>query len=166
MRGAAMAMMTHRAKVLIVNNDGGSAQAGLAPLLSSRGYQVEYATTGAGALDAFDLTAPELMILDLELPDMEGSEVCRQVRRRSDVPIIVLSVRGRDAEKIAALDEGADDYITKPFAAEDLLARVDAAMRRVHDGEESAARRLELPDLTIDFDRRRVTRGRQEIAME
>jgi two-component system KDP operon response regulator KdpE len=155
----------HRAKVLIVS-DGDSSQAGLAPLLSSRGYQVEHASTGAEALGAFDLMAPEVMILDLGLRDMEGSEICRQVRRRFDVPIIVLSVRGHDAEKIAALDEGADDYITKPFAAEDLLARVGAALRRSHDGDDAASGKLELPDLTIDFDHARVTRGRHEIPID
>jgi two-component system KDP operon response regulator KdpE len=97
---------------------------------------------------------------------MEGSDVCRQVRRRFDVPIIVLSVRGHDAEKIAALDEGADDYITKPFAVEDLLTRVGAALRRAHDGEDAGTGKLELPDLTIDFDRSRVTRGRREIPID
>jgi two-component system KDP operon response regulator KdpE len=157
--------MAHHAKVLIVN-DGDSGQAGLAPLLSSRGYQVDHVTTGAEALDAFDLTPPEVMILDLGLPDMEGSEVCRQVRRRFDVPIIVLSARGHDAEKIAALDEGADDYITKPFDVEELLARVRAALRRSHDGEDPATGKLELPDLTIDFEHGRVTRGRHEIPIE
>jgi two-component system, OmpR family, KDP operon response regulator KdpE len=158
--------MTHQTRVLIVN-ERDSTQAGLAPLLSSQGYDVEQATSGEAALDAFELTPPGLMILDLRLPDMEGSEICRRVRRRFDVPIIVLSARGHDAEKIAALDEGADDYITKPFAPDDLLARVDAAIRRVHDGAESeTARRLELPDLTIDFDHHRVVRGREEIHMD
>jgi len=156
---------THQAKVLIVSDED-STQAGLAPLLSSRGYQVEHATTGAEALDAFDLTPPELMILDLGLPDMEASDVCRQVRRRFDVPIIVLSARGHDAEKIAALDEGADDYITKPFAVEELIVRVGAALRRAHDGEDRGTGTLELPDLTIDFDHGRVTRGRHEIPVD
>jgi two-component system KDP operon response regulator KdpE len=164
MRGTAIAM-THQAKVLIVN-DGDSSQAGLAPLLSSLGYQVEHATSGAEALDAFELTPPDVMILDLGLPDMEGSEICRQVRRRFDVPIIVLSVRGQDAEKIAALDEGADDYITKPFAVEELIARVGAALRHTHDGEDAATGTLELPDLTIDFDHGRVMRGRHEIQID
>jgi two-component system KDP operon response regulator KdpE len=157
--------MTHQTRVLIVN-ERDSSQAGLAPLLSSQGYEVQHATSGEAALDAFEMMPPELMILDLRLPDMEGSEICRRVRRRFDVPIIVLSVRGHDAEKIAALDEGADDYIMKPFAPEDLLARVNAAIRRVHRGEESTTRRLELPDLTIDFDHHRVVRGRQEIHMD
>jgi two-component system KDP operon response regulator KdpE len=164
MRGTAIAM-TYQAKVLIVN-DGDSSQAGLAPLLSSRGYQVEHATTGAEALDAFELTPPELMILDLGLPDMEGSEICRQVRRRFDVPIIVVSARGHDAEKIAALDEGADDYITKPFAVEELIARVGAALRHAHDAEDAGTGTLELPDLTIDFDHGRVLRGRHEIQID
>ena len=157
--------MTYQPKVLIVS-DADSSPAGLAPLLSSRGYQIEHATTGAEALDAFELRAPDVMILDLGLPDMEGSEICRQVRRRFDVPIIVLSVRGHDAEKIAALDEGADDYIAKPFAVEELIARVGAVLRRAQDADDAGTGKLELPDLTIDFDHSRVLRGRHEIQID
>jgi two-component system KDP operon response regulator KdpE len=159
--------VTSQAKVLIVN-DSASSQAGLAPLLSSRGYDVEHATSGAAALEAFECMPPEVMILDLALPDMEGSEVCRLVRQRFDVPIIVLSARGRDAEKIAALDEGADDYILKPFGLEELLERVSAAIRRARSGETHnvVSGQLQLPDLTIDFERCRVFRALDEIRME
>ena len=156
--------MAPAARILIVN-DGASRQAGLAPLLSSRGYQVERVGTGQEALEAFELKPPDMVILDLQLPDMEGSEVCRQVRYRSSVPIIVLSTRGNDAEKIAALDEGADDYVTLPFSSEELLSRVHIALQWVPDPAELGGT-LQLPDLTIDFNERRVVRDGHEIHMD
>jgi two-component system KDP operon response regulator KdpE len=157
--------MASAARVLIVN-EGMSTQAGLAPLLLSHGYQVDRAATGQAALDAFEFAPPDVMVLDLGLSDMEGSEVCRRVRHRFAVPIILLTTRGRDAEKIAALDEGAQDYITKPFSPEELLARIRSAMQHVVDSVEPGTGTLELPDLTIDFDRHRVVRGGEEVRME
>jgi len=160
MRGTANVIS--QAKVLIVN-DSASSQAGLAPLLSSRGYDVAQATSGAAALEAFEFVPPEVMILDLALTDMEGSEVCRLVRQRFDVPIIVLSARGQDAEKIAALDEGADDYILKPFGLDELLERVSVAIRRAGEPHDVLSGQLQLPDLTIDFERGRVFRALDEL---
>ena len=104
-------------------------------------------------------------MLDLGLPDLEGGEVCRRVRTTSQVPIIVLSARGVDADKIAALDQGADDYVTKPFSPEELLARIRVALRRVFDANESETGSMRRGDLTIDFDRRRVVRDDQEIRL-
>jgi two-component system KDP operon response regulator KdpE len=157
--------MTSSAKVLIVN-DGVSAQAGLAPLLSSCGYDVNQATSGRAALDAVEVAPPDVLIIDLRLPDMEGSDVCRIVRRRYDIPIIVLSSRGRDAEKIAALEEGADDYLAKPFSAEDLRSRVQAALSRACDVHAVRTDKLLLPHLTIDFAHRRVFRDGREVQMD
>src|SRR5205085_6664596 len=128
--------MTRPARILVVDDEL-SIQRGLSPLLASRGYQVESATSGHGALAAFAQTSPDVMILDLGLPDLEGSEVCRRVRTQSPVPIIVLSARGAEADKIAALDQGADDYVTKPFSPEELLARVRVALRRAFDAHSS-----------------------------
>jgi two-component system KDP operon response regulator KdpE len=156
--------MTRAARILLVDDEP-SIQKGLTPLLASRGYEVEGATTGQGALDAFDLMPPDLIVLDLGLPDLEGGEVCRRVRTTSPVPIIVLSARGGDADKIAALDQGADDYVTKPFSPEELLARIRVALRRVYDATELETGRVQHGDLTIDFDRRRVLRGAQEIRL-
>ncbi len=156
--------MTRAARVLLVDDEQ-SIQRGLTPLLGSRGYEVESATTGQAALVAFERVPPDIMILDLGLPDLEGSEVCRRVRLQSAVPIIVLSARGGDADKIAALDQGADDYVTKPFSPEELLARVRVALRRGFDAHASETGKISHGDLTIDFDRRRVLRGSDEIRL-
>jgi two-component system KDP operon response regulator KdpE len=156
--------MTRAARILLVDDEP-SIQKGLTPLLVSRGYEVESAMTGDAALKALDELPPDLILLDLGLPDLEGGEVCRRVRNTSEVPIIVLSARGSDADKIAALDEGADDYVTKPFSPEELLARIRVALRRVFDATEAESGRVQRGDLTIDFDRRRVTRGAQEIRL-
>ena len=108
---------------------------------------------------------PDLIVLDLGLPDMEGIEICRRVRTESAVPIVVLSARGAEADKVASLDLGADDYVTKPFGPEELLARIRVALRRVFSEDEPAVGRLELGDLAIDYDRRRVVRGEEEIRL-
>jgi two-component system, OmpR family, KDP operon response regulator KdpE len=96
---------------------------------------------------------------------MDGSEVCRQIRDRADTPILVLSARGAEKDKVAALDQGADDYVTKPFGAEELMARVRAAIRRTLGRDEALRGQLTRGDLTIDFDRRRVHRGQLEIRL-
>jgi len=156
--------MTRAARILLVDDES-SIQRGLMPLLASRGYEVESATTGQAALTAFGRVPPDVIILDLGLPDLEGSEVCRRVRTQSPVPIIVLSARGAEADKIAALDQGADDYVTKPFSPEELLARVRVALRRAFDAHSSETGKLRRGDLAIDFDRRRVLRGADEIRL-
>ena len=137
--------------------------AAMTPLLTSRGYAVETEETGRGALAAFDRGRPDLVILDLGLPDGDGLHVCESIRARSNVPIIVLSARTEERDKIAALDRGADDYVTKPFGAEELLARVRAALRRADAGPTGG--RLVRGDLTIDYDRRRAVRGDEEIRL-
>jgi two-component system KDP operon response regulator KdpE len=156
--------MTRPARILLVDDEL-SIQKGLTPLLASRGYEVESATSGHAALDACEQVFPDLIVLDLGLPDLEGGEVCRRVRTTSQVPIIVLSARGADADKIAALDQGADDYVTKPFSPEELLARIRVALRRGFDATEPETGRLQLGNLVIDFDRRRVLRGSTEIRL-
>ena len=102
----------------------------VAPLLRSRGYEVHTAMTGRAALEAVDRDKPDLVVLDLGLPDIDGVEVCRVIRESLSVPIVVLSARGAEGDKVRALDTGADDYVTKPFGAEELVARVRAALRR------------------------------------
>lgn len=156
--------MTTPAKILLVDDEV-AIQRTTGPLLRSRGYDVEVVGTGTDALNAFRLRAPDLIVLDLGLPDIEGTEVCRRVRAESGAPIIILSARGAEADKVAALDLGADDYVTKPFGPEELLARIRVALRRVFSTEESPVGRLQLGDLTIDFDRRRVIRGDDEIRL-
>ena len=156
--------MSGAARILLVDDEI-AIQRTTAPLLRSRGYSVEVAGTGADALDAFQLRAPDLMVLDLGLPDMDGTEVCRRVRERSVAPIIILSARGAEADKVAALDLGADDYVTKPFGPEELLARIRVALRRVFAADETPGGRQQVGDITIDFDRRRVIRGNEEIRL-
>jgi two-component system KDP operon response regulator KdpE len=107
---------------------------------------------------------PQLVVLDLGLPDLQGFEVCRRIREGRTTPILVLSARGAEGDKVAALDAGADDYVTKPFGVEELLARVRAALRRSESGT-TAAGQMVRGDLTIDFDRRRVLRGDEELRL-
>jgi two-component system KDP operon response regulator KdpE len=156
--------MMRQARILLVDDEV-SIQRAMAPLLRSRGYEVAVAGTGRDALAAMEGERPDLIILDLGLPDIDGIEVCRRVREGSDTPIVVLSARGSEKDKVAALDQGADDYVTKPFGPEELLARVRAALRRAAGGELGETGQLRRGDLTIDFDRRRVTRGETEIRL-
>ncbi|MFN8058512.1 MAG: response regulator transcription factor [Vicinamibacterales bacterium] len=156
--------MTHTARILLVDDEV-AIQRALTPLFRSRGYDVVQARSGADALGALEAQRPDLVVLDLGLPDMEGTEVCRRIRERSAVPIIVLSARGGEADKVAALDLGGDDYVTKPFGPEELLARVRAALRRVPTDEGEASGRVRAGDLVIDYDRRRVLRGADEIRL-
>jgi two-component system, OmpR family, KDP operon response regulator KdpE len=150
-------------RILIVDDEP-SILATMAPLLRARGYEVATATTGHAALEAVDRQPPQLVILDLGLPDLDGIEVCRRLREGRSVPILVLSARGAERDKVAALDAGADDYVTKPFGAEELLARVRAALRRADAGT-TAAGTIVRGDLSIDTDRRRVMRGGDELRL-
>jgi two-component system KDP operon response regulator KdpE len=156
--------MTRSARILLVDDEV-SIQRALAPLLRSRGYEVVVAGTGADALQLIATRAPDLIVLDLGLPDLEGTEVCRRIRADSPVPIIVLSARGGEADKVSALDLGADDYVSKPFSPEELLARIRVALRRVFSEDDSEVGRVRFGDMTIDYDRRRVVRGDEEIRL-
>ena len=151
------------ARILIVDDEP-SILATMAPLLRGRGYEVATATTGHAAIEAVDRQPPQLVVLDLGLPDLDGIEVCRRLREGRAIPIIVLSARGAERDKVAALDAGADDYVTKPFGSEELLARVRAALRRA-EGTGVVAGAIVRGDLSIDVDRRRVTRGTDEIRL-
>jgi two-component system KDP operon response regulator KdpE len=151
------------ARILIVDDEP-SILATMAPLLRARGYDVATATTGYAALDALDRETPNLVILDLGLPDIDGVEVTRRLREGRAVPILVLSARGAEQDKVAALDAGADDYVTKPFSAEELLARIRAALRR-SDIVNAAAGPIVRGDLSIDVERRRVTRNDDELRL-
>jgi two-component system KDP operon response regulator KdpE len=156
--------MTRAPRILLVDDEV-PIQRAVAPLLRARGYEVEVASTGADALKMVAAHPPDLIVLDLGLPDLEGTEVCRRIRAESAIPIVVLSARGAEADKVAALDLGADDYVTKPFGPEELLARVRVALRRVFSADDAEVGRVRVADLTIDFDRRRVVRGDAEIRL-
>jgi two-component system KDP operon response regulator KdpE len=131
----------------------------------ARGYDVDIASAGADALRMVIERPPDLIVLDLGLPDLEGTEVCRRVRVHSKVPIVVLSARGAETDKVSALDLGADDYVTKPFGPEELLARIRVALRRVRSEEDAESGHFRAGGLTIDYDRRRVLRDETEIRL-
>jgi two-component system KDP operon response regulator KdpE len=156
--------MTGGARILLVDDEV-SIQRAVAPLLRSRGYDVEVAGTGTEALRVVADRPPALVVLDLGLPDLEGTEVCRRIRLTSKLPIVVLSARGAEADKVQALDLGADDYVTKPFGPEELLARIRVALRRVAADSAADAGVLVAGDLSIDYDRRRVVRDGVEIRL-
>ena len=150
-------------RILVVDDEDQIRRA-LKSILSTRGYTLEMAATADEALlKAIDVP-PDLVVLDLALPDRSGVEVCRELRTWMSAPILILSVRANEADKIEALDEGADDYLTKPFSAGELLARISALLRR------AAALTSPPPivisgDLEIDIARRRVTRAGADIAL-
>jgi two-component system, OmpR family, KDP operon response regulator KdpE len=157
-------MMVQTWRILLVDDEA-AIQRAVGPLLRSRGYEVDIAGTGAKALEMFADRAPALIVLDLGLPDLEGTEVCRRVRAMSQVPIIVLSARGAEADKVNALDLGADDYVTKPFGPEELLARIRVALRRVGSEELAESGLFRAGAITIDYDRRRVVRDGIEVRL-
>jgi two-component system KDP operon response regulator KdpE len=123
--------------------------------LSSHGYTVVEAKSGEEALNLIRADRPDLIILDVNLPGISGLETCREIRASSEVPIIMLTVRNSERDKVQALDAGADDYVVKPFGVEELMARIRAALRRATPGESIPAFAGE--DLTIDFEKRAVT---------
>ena len=148
------------ARVLIVEDDEGIARS-LARGLERAGYRVEIARTGREALSA----APaDMVLLDLGLPDADGVDVCRGLRARSDAAIIVVTARGEESDRVVALDEGADDYLVKPFGLAELLARVRAVLRRVRPADPESQVLLHGP-LAVDPRTRRVCVGGVEVAL-
>jgi two-component system KDP operon response regulator KdpE len=131
--------------------------------LRARRYDVETVADGAGALRAAAASPPDLVILDLGLPDMDGEEVVRGLRGWTRVPIIILSARDTQHDKVEALDAGADDYLTKPFGMDELLARMRAALRRAQPGEDAPV--ITTATFTIDLAVKRVTRGDNEVRL-
>jgi len=131
--------------------------------LRIRGYDVDVAGDGEAALDLAARHHPDAVVLDLGLPGIDGVDVIAGLRGWSRVPIVVLSARDGEPEKVAALDAGADDYVTKPFGMDELLARLRAALRRATPAEEDAV--IETPDFTIDLATKRVTRGNEEVRL-
>lgn len=123
--------------------------------LSTHGYVITEAKTGEEALESMRKDRPDLVLLDMNMPGMGGIEACREIRRASDAPIIMLTVRTAERDKVAALDAGADDYVVKPFGIEELLARIRAALRRYAPGDALPA--FVSKDLSIDFEKREVT---------
>jgi len=133
--------------------------------LSSQGYGVRSASNGEEALNEMKDWPPDLIITDLRMPGIDGLELCRRVRADSRVPIIVLSVKGEESVKVQALDAGADDYVTKPFSVNELLARVRAALRRATAADGSDAPSIEAGDIKINVPARTVTVRDQEVRL-
>lgn len=147
--------MSEPQKVLVVDDEPQITRV-LRHSLSAHHYDVRTAADGLSALDTFRDWHPDLIITDLQMPEMSGIEFCREVRKVSTLPIIVLSVRGEEGTKVEALDAGADDYVTKPFGIEELLARVRAALRRSPDSQAESETKLEDGAFRIDLSTREV----------
>ena len=149
-------------RILIVDDEP-NLLATIAPLLRARGYEVLTAMSGRAALEVVQRDPPDLVILDLGLPDLDGVDVCTQIRASRSTPIVVLSARGAENDKVRALDAGADDYVTKPFGSEELLARIRVALRRVDTS--AASEPLVCGPLVIDRERFRVLVDGKEVRL-
>src|ERR1035441_3253232 len=146
--------MTNEHKRILVVDDEPQITRVLRTTLSAQGYDIRVANDGEMALELMKNWTPHVVITDLAMPNLDGVGLCRQVRQMSQVPIIVLSVRGQDRSKVEALDAGADDYVTKPFSMNELLARIRAQLRRTPAAEELSA--ITAGEFSIDLDARSV----------
>lgn len=153
-----------RLKVLVVEDDT-QIRRFVSTALESEGMEVHEASTGRQGLTDAGRLKPDLLILDLGLPDVDGVDLIRELRGKSAVPIVVLSARSLEAAKIAALDAGADDYLTKPFGVGELLARVRAATRRARGLSGSERREFAVGELTVDLVKHRVARAGKEVRL-
>jgi two-component system KDP operon response regulator KdpE len=151
-----------RRNILVVDDEAQITRV-LKTTLSAQGYGIRTAADGMQALLEMKSWPPDLVITDLRMPNLDGLELCKQIRRHSRIPIIVLSVKGEETIKIEALDAGADDYITKPFSVNELLARVRAALRRTNTDQQSENAVIDLGDFHIDIPGRRVEVRKQEV---
>ena len=143
------------ARILVVEDEPGIVRAVQANL-SGHGFEVEAAPTGEAGLECFRRRRPDLVLLDLGLPDMDGTEVIRRIRTEGNTPVIVLSVRGAERDKVKALDLGADDYLAKPFGVEELLARIRVALRHAARPAAGAQPTFRTRGLEVDIERRQV----------
>jgi two-component system KDP operon response regulator KdpE len=142
-------------RILVVDDDPQICRV-MKTTLTAQGYEVADARSGEDAIDKVRESKFDLILLDMNMPGMDGIETCREIRSSSDIAIVMLTVRDAEKDKVMALDAGADDYVTKPFSMPELLARVRAAMRRVPDGPESGPKTLQAGPLEIDLEQRKV----------
>ncbi len=156
--------MEHAPLLLVVEDDS-AILSFLTAVLGANGYEVRVAASGQEALSLSSSYVPDAILLDLGLPDIDGLHVLRQIRIWSDIPVLVVSARGHEREKVEALDAGADDYITKPFGTGELLARIRAALRRHASkvGDSSAKTSIRVGDLFIDYEKRAVSLSGKEV---
>ena len=150
--------MTDNARILVVDDEPQLTRV-LRTGLKSRGYEVRAAADGLTGFETFSDWHPDLVITDLAMPNMDGLELCRQLRAVSQVPIIILSAKGEEKIKVEALDIGADDFVTKPFGIDELLARIRAALRRAKapSTDDTSVALIEVGDFQIDLEARKVT---------
>lgn len=151
--------MSHR--ILVVDDDTALAEM-IGIVLESEGFSVSYCADGTNALQSFRDARPDLVLLDLMLPGVDGIEVCRRIRRESDVPIIMLTARSDTPDVVTGLEAGADDYVPKPFKPQELVARIRTRLRH---SDEGSAGKLYIGDLAIDVTSHEVTRGTELIAL-
>ena len=153
-------------RTILVVDDEANLRHTLAYALRQEGYEVMTAEDGEAAIETFKASAPELVILDLMLPKLDGLEVCRRIRRQSDVPILMLTARDSELDRVVGLEIGADDYLVKPFSMRELVARVRAMLRRASRvAEPPAVGVIDLPGLRIDVPKRRVTADAREVSL-
>jgi len=157
-------MFPKKALVLVVDDDIRMLRM-MKRILELEGFQVLIANNGDSALKTFDKETPELVLLDIMMPDMDGYTVCQRIREFSQVPIIMVTARGDDKEKVEGLDIGADDYVTKPFSASELTARVRAVLRRIGSQEKPHEAIFRYKELVIDFTSRRVMVNDEELKL-
>ena len=155
--------MEEKQRILVVDDEPQLTRV-LRRSLTTHGYDVRVAGDGEFALQTFSDWPPALVITDLAMPNMSGLELCRQLRKTSEVPIIVLSVRGEESAKVEALDAGADDYVTKPFGMDELLARIRATLRRTPTADFNA-KILEVGDFRIDLEAHSATQQGKELRL-
>jgi two-component system, OmpR family, KDP operon response regulator KdpE len=157
-------MNKYGASILVVDDEREILRA-LQRSLTAHGYRVLTATNGQGAIDLIFQHRPDLVVLDLLLPGMSGLEVCRQVRQTSQIPIIVLSVKDAEGDKVEALDLGADDYVAKPFHMDEVLARIRVALRRIAGISLGTEPRFQSGPLSVDFARRQVQLNDKDLSL-
>ena len=158
--------MAAQAQTVLVVEDEASIASFVALYLKNAGYTVKAVANGTDALAQVEAEQPALIVLDLMLPDMDGIEVCRRIRQRRDVPILMLTARDEDIDKIIGLEVGADDYMTKPFNPRELVARVKSILRRsTHERRDSETAEIRHGDLHVDAGRREVHIGDEEIQL-
>src|SRR5205807_1057350 len=164
--GTLNAMAAGKTQTVLVVEDEASIASFVSLYLKNAGYAVRTAATGGEALTQVAADQPALIVLDLNLPDIDGIEVCRRLRKNADVPILMLTARDEDVDKIIGLEVGADDYLTKPFNPRELVARVKSILRRaVPERRQAESAVLRHGDLLVDAGRREVHVGEREIQL-
>jgi two-component system response regulator RegX3 len=151
-------------RVLVVEDEESFSDA-LSYMLRKEGFEVAVAVSGPDALEAFDRNGADLVLLDLMLPGLPGTEVCRELRARSSVPVIMLTAKDSEVDKVVGLELGADDYVTKPFSSRELVARIRAVLRRRGDAEELTPAVLEAGPVRMDVERHIVSVGGKSVQL-